>query len=68
MPITPITVPPPSRSAEAFIVVETTSPLAVRTFRRASRMTPRSIASRRAARNTRVSSAEMNRDIDGLIA
>ena len=60
----PITRPSGSRSAEAFSVVEMVSPEALRGFRRALRVTPLATTSRRAAVNSRVSSALMNCDSD----
>src|SRR5262245_51661657 len=64
MPMAPITRPFGSRRAEAFSVVEMTSPEALRGLRRESRVTPFSTTSRRAAVNSRVSSGLMNLDSD----
>jgi hypothetical protein len=64
IPMPPITLASGSRSADAFRVVGITSPLALRGFSRAFRVTPRSTTSRSAARNSRVSSAEMMRERD----
>ncbi len=63
-PIAPITFPSASRSAEAFSVVGITSPEALRGLRTAFRVTPRSTTSRKAAVNSRVSSALMKRESD----
>ena len=60
----PMTRPSGSRRAEAFSVVGMTSPVALRGFSRALRVTPFSTTSRRAAVNSRVSSGLMNRDSD----
>src|SRR5438094_5708264 len=68
MPMAPITLPSGSRRAEALRAVGITSPLALRGFRRALRVTPRSTTSRRAARNARVSSGEMMRESDCSIS
>src|SRR3989442_627160 len=64
MPMAPITLPSGSRSAEALRLVGMTSPLALRGFRPAFRMTPRSTTSRSAAVNSRVSSRLMKRESD----
>ncbi len=63
-PIAPITLPSESRSAEAFSDVGITSPVAERGLSTASRVTPRSTTSFRAAVNSRVSSSLMKRDSD----
>src|SRR5713101_6798512 len=59
----PITLASKSLKAEAFSVVEITSPEALRGLRRALRVTPRSTTSRRAAVNSRVSCGLINRVI-----
>src|SRR6266702_207817 len=64
IPIAPITLPSVSRSAEALSVVGMISPEALRGLRRALRVAPRSITSRSAARNSRVSSGLMKRESD----
>ncbi len=64
----PMTLPSGSRRAEALRVVGITSPLALRGLSRALRVTPRSTTSRRAAKNSRVSSDEMMRDSDCSIS
>jgi hypothetical protein len=64
MPMAPMTPPSGSRRAEAFSVVEITSPEALRGFNRALRVTPFSTTSRKAAVNSRVSSGLMNLDSD----
>src|SRR5579859_5419707 len=64
IPMAPITFPSVSRSAEAFRLVGITSPEALRGFSFVLRMTPRSITSRSAAVNSRVSSGEMKRESD----
>src|SRR5213594_2546634 len=68
MPIAPIALPSASRRALALRVVGMTSPVALRGFRRASRVTPRSTTSRRATKNSFVSWGEMNRDSDCSIS
>src|SRR6266566_3954337 len=68
MPIAPMTLPSASRRAEALRVVGITSPLALRGFRRALRVTPRSTTSRSAAVNSRVSWGLMKRDSDCSIS
>src|SRR5438093_848895 len=68
MPIAPIALPSASRRALALRVVGMTSPVALRGFRRASRVTPRSTTSRRATTNSCVSLGEMNRDSDCSIS
>ncbi len=64
MPMAPITLPAASRSAEAFRLVEMTSPEALRGFSTTLRVTPFSTTSRRAAVNSRVSSGLMKRESD----
>ena len=60
----PITRPSESRRAEAFKLVGMTSPEALRGLSRALRVAPRSMTSRRAAVNSRVSSGLMKRESD----
>ncbi len=60
----PMTLPSASRSADAFKLVGITSPEALRGLRRALRVAPRSMTSRRAAVNSRVSSGLMKRESD----
>ena len=60
----PMTRPSGSRRADALSVVGITSPLALRGFSRALRVTPFATTSRRAAVNSRVSSGLMKRDSD----
>ena len=59
-----MTVPSESLKPEALSVVGMTSPEALRGLSRTLRVTPRSTTSRRAAMNSRVSSAEIMRDKD----
>ena len=63
-PMAPITLPSESRRAEALRLVGITSPDAERGLRTASRVTPCSTTSFKAAVNSRVSSALMKRDRD----
>ena len=64
IPMTPLTSPPIARRADAFKVVGMISPEALRGWRRAFRVAPRSTTSRRAVMKSRVSSTEMMRDSD----
>src|SRR5436309_116842 len=64
MPMAPMTLPSASRKAEALRLVGIISPDALRGLRRALRVAPRSMTSRKAAVNSRVSSGLIKRDSD----